>query len=202
VDHPHLDPRDTLLDAAVGADLLVIDGSRSGTVRQLLLVTVPRTAARRSACPVIVVRGRPRPQVRRIVVGLDASSAAASALDWAIAEAECHGSDLLIVHAWRPPTGSGRSRRASELDRADAQCMVDLAIRHCEKRSSVPVSGALIEGEAAAVLTVASEHADLLAVGSRGRSGYRTMLFGSVALIVAGQAGCPVAVIHPRVSSE
>ena len=59
-----------------GADLLVIDGSSSGTVRHLLLGSVPRTAARRSACPVIVVRGRPRPYLRRIAVGIDASNAA------------------------------------------------------------------------------------------------------------------------------
>ena len=199
---PHPDQRDALLEASSGADLLIIAGSSPATVRHWLLGSVPRAAARRSACPVIVVRGRPRPHVRRIVVGIDASSAAASALDWAIAEAECHGSELSIVHALRSPRVAGRSLRASDLDRTDAQCVVDLAIRRCEKRTSLPLSGELIEGEAAAVLTAASEHADLLAVGSRGRSGYKTMLFGSVALIVAEQAGCPVAVIHPRVSSQ
>lgn len=198
----HLDPRDALLDAGSSADLLIVGGSSPGTVRRWLLGSVPRNGARRGACPVIVVRGRRRPHLRRIVVGIDSSNAAAAALDWAIAEAECHESELLLVHAWRRPCVAGPSVRAADLDRADAQCVLDLAIRHCEKRTNLPVSGDLIEGEAAAVLTAASSHADLLAVGSRGRSGFKTLLFGSVASFVAGHAGCPVAVIHPHVRSE
>jgi nucleotide-binding universal stress UspA family protein len=197
----HVGPHDRLLEADSSTDLLIIGGSSPGTVRCLLLGLVPRTGARRSSCPVIVVRGRPRAHLRRIVVGIDSSNAAAAALDWAIAEAECHGSELLLVHAWRRPC-AGTSRRRADLDRVDAQCVVDLAIRHCQKRTSVHVCGELIEGEAAAVLTAASSQADLLAVGSRGRSGFKTMLFGSVALFVAGHACCPVAVIHPHVRSE
>ena len=88
--------------------------------------------------------------------------------------------------------------RGNDLARADAQCIVDLAVRQCEKRTSRAVSGEAIEGDATAVLTTASKDADLLAVGSRGRSGFKTMLFGSVALFVADRASCPVAVIHPR----
>jgi nucleotide-binding universal stress UspA family protein len=42
-------------------------------------------------------------------------------------------------------------------------------------------------------------NADLIAVGSRGSSGYKTMLFGPVARFVLANADCPVAVIHPRV---
>ena len=197
----HVGPRDALFDSDSSTDLLIVGGSSPGTVRCSLLGSVPLTGARRSSCPVIVVRGRPRPQLRRIVVGVDSSNAAAAALDWAIAEAELHGSELLLVHAWRRSC-AGTSRRHADLDRVDAQCLVDLAIRHCEKRTSVPVSGELIEGEAASVLTAASGHADLVAVGSRGHSGFKTMLFGSVALFLAGHAWCPVAVIHPHVRSE
>jgi nucleotide-binding universal stress UspA family protein len=165
-----------------------------------LLGSMMRTGARRSSRPVIVVRGRLRPHLRRIAVGVDGSNAAAAALDWAIAEAERHGAELRVVHAWRRCTGT--SRRNTDLDRADAQCVVDLAVRHCEKRTSVPVSGELIEGEAADVLTAASRQVDLVALGSRGRSGFKTMLFGSVALFVAGHSSCPVAVVHPHVRSQ
>jgi len=198
----HMDPCDVLLDAGSGVDLLIVGGSSPGTVRHWLLRSVPRNGARRGAYPLIVVRGRRRRHMRRIVVGIDGSNAAAAALDWAIAEAERHESELLLVHAWRRPRVAGPSLRATDLDRADAQCVLDLAIRHCEKRTTLSVSGELIEGEAAAVLTAATSHADLLAVGSRGRSGFKTLLFGSVASFVAGHAGCPVAVIHPHVRSE
>ena len=139
----HLDPRDALLDAGSSADLLIVGGSSPGTVGRWLLGSVLRNGARRGSCPVIVVRGRRRPHLRRIVVGIDSSNAAAAALDWAIAEAECHESELLLVHAWRRPCVAGPSVRAADLDRADAQCVLDLAIRHCEKRTNLPVSGEL-----------------------------------------------------------
>jgi len=62
------------------------------------------------------------------------------------------------------------------------------------------VVGQLIEGSASEVLIDASRGADLLAVGSRGRSGFKTMLFGSVALFVVEHATCPVAVSHPQIN--
>ena len=48
------------------------------------------------------------------------------------------------------------------------------------------------------VLIAESSSADLLVVGSRGPSGYRTLQFGSVALATATSAHCPVVVVHPH----
>jgi nucleotide-binding universal stress UspA family protein len=39
-------------------------------------------------------------------------------------------------------------------------------------------------------------------VGSRGRSGFKTALFGSVALSLAEDAHCPVVVTHPTLRSN
>lgn len=198
----HLDARDALLDAASGADLLIVGPPSSGTAQRCLLGLVPRRAPRRSSCPVIVVRGRHHQPVRRIVVCVDSSNASSTALAWAIDEADLHDAELIVVHAWPRPGGAARSMRRDDLDRADAQCVVDLAVRQAEKRTNRSMRGELIEGEATEVLTAASENADLLAMGSRGRGGFKTMLFGSVALFVAEHAACPVAVIHPRVRSD
>jgi nucleotide-binding universal stress UspA family protein len=60
----------------------------------------------------------------------------------------------------------------------------------------------LIEGDAATVLAAASRSADLIVVGSRGSSGFRTMLFGSVTLLLVECAACPVAVIPPQLRSR
>jgi len=182
------DPRDALLASAQHADLLVIGAHESGAVRRLLFGSVERTAARRSPCPVVIVKGTAalRP-IERIVVGVDGSSAADAALVWASSEAEMHGAELLVIHAW------------DRLDRrADSQKMVDEAVRACQRLTSSPVRGELFDGDGATALTAASLDADLLAIGSRGRSGFRTMLFGSVALAVAEDSSCPVAVTHPQ----
>jgi nucleotide-binding universal stress UspA family protein len=148
-----LGPDDDLLREAVGAELLIGGASASGQGLRLLFSSVP-LGARRSACPVVVVRGLARRAMRRILVGVDGSNAAAVGLDWAIEEADRHGADVAVVHA---------SQRG-----------------------------------AAEELVAKSGAADLLVVGSRGRSGFKTMLFGSVALAVVEDARCPVVVIHPQ----
>ncbi len=198
----HLDPRDALIDEAADADLLVVGSSESGMAKAWLLGSVPRTAARRSPCPVIVVRGEWQQPPRRIVIGVDSSSAAAAAVEWASAEANRHGAEILVVHAWQRPGDAGQSVRARDLARADAQCILDLAVNRCRERSGGLVRGELVQGSAAAALIEASVDADLLAVGSRGRSGFRTMLFGSVALSVSEHAACPVAVSHPCIPNR
>lgn len=184
-----LDPRDALIDEAANADLLVVGSSEPGAAEALLRGSVGRNATRRSPCPVVVVRGlRPQP-VRRIVVGVDGSSAAAAALDWAADEADCHGAELVVVHVWQ-----------RDLARVEAQCVVDLAVNHGLERTASVIRGELVEGVAAKALNEASRDADIIAIGSRGRSGFKTLLFGSVALSVAEQANCAVAVIHPQVN--
>lgn len=198
--HPHLlvtssatpmDPRDALIDEAAEADLLVIGSSTVGAARQLLLGSVAKTAARRSPCPVVVVRGAGVRPVRKIVVGIDGSNASAAAVDWACAEADFHHAEVLLVHAWE---GEG--------SRDDAQRVVDLAVAECHARTGARVRGGLLDGSPAAAIIRASRDADLVAIGSRGRSGFKTALFGSVALSVAEEAACPVGITHPRLRQD
>jgi nucleotide-binding universal stress UspA family protein len=62
---------------------------------------------------------------------------------------------------------------------------------------TVPVQVVVAAGAAAEHLVNAAEDADLLVVGSRGRSGVRSTLLGSVALHCTTHARCPVVVVHP-----
>jgi nucleotide-binding universal stress UspA family protein len=61
----------------------------------------------------------------------------------------------------------------------------------------VPVSLHIEPGPAAARLVRLSEEADLLVVGSRGRSVVRSAVMGSVALHCASAAECPVVIVPP-----
>jgi len=180
------DPRQVLLGEAENSDLLVLAASGSESAEAVLLGSLARTALRRSPCPVIVVRGDSTQPVRRIVIGVDGSNAASAAIDWASEEANMHTADVLVIHA-----------RERGVSRAEAGCVVDLAVNECRQRTGVAVRGVVFEGDPASALIEASRDADIVTIGSRGRSGFKTALFGSVALSVAGGASCPVAVTHP-----
>jgi nucleotide-binding universal stress UspA family protein len=193
------DTQNALVDKAASADLLIVGESHLGTTTRRLLCSTSGAALRRRSCPVIALRGQQRQPLRRIAVGIDDSNAAATALDWAADEAERQGAELTIVHAWQRTGLAGISLRSIEQGLGAAQRILDDAVDRCEKRMGRTVSSELVDGPPAAALAAASLSADLIAVGSRGSSGFKTMLFGSVARFVLENADCPVAVIHPRV---
>jgi nucleotide-binding universal stress UspA family protein len=185
-----------LVDSAASADLLIVGEPYLGISTRRLFASSSGAALRRRSCPVIALRGRQRQPIRRIAVGIDDSNAAATALDWAADEAYRHGAKLIIIHAWQRV---GQTLRSVDRDRGKAQRILDDAVDHCTTRMGRVVSGEVVDGPAIPALAAASLNADLIAVGSRGSSGYKTMLFGPVARFVLANADCPVAVIHPRV---
>ena len=187
-----------LLRYATRADLVIVGGSADFGPARWLGICVPSLSSRRTPCPIVVVRGTARQPLRRIVVGIEAAGDDDATLDWAADEAARHAAELVIVHGWQRETGARGSLRSDELTRSDAIGVVALAVRRCRERGRRDVKGEVIEGEPVAVLTAAAGTADLLVMGSRGRSGYRTLVFGSVTLQMVERSPCPVAVIPPR----
>jgi nucleotide-binding universal stress UspA family protein len=198
----HLDPRDALTAGLTDSDLVVVGATTRGAASSWLLGSVPRAAMRSSPCPVVVVRGAQRSRVRRILVGIDSSNASIAAADWACREADLHGGSVVVVHAWLPDASRERSTRHVHLAHTDLECALDLVVDRCRRRTLAPVVGRLTEGEPSEVLIGSSADFDLIALGSRGRSGFKTMLFGSVALEVVDHAQCPVAILHPRAQPQ
>jgi nucleotide-binding universal stress UspA family protein len=182
------DPREALIIEAQSSDLLVVGSRHTSGAKRLLFGSVAHAAARRGPCPVVVVRGpEVRQPIRKIAVGADGSSAADAALVWAAEEADLHGAEIVVVHAWD---------RDHPLPAATV--ILDDAVALCRQHTRATVTGQMFRGDAAAGLVAASREADLIAIGSRGRSGFKTALFGSVTLNVAEHSHCPVAVTHPR----
>ena len=66
--------------------------------------------------------------------------------------------------------------------------------------SSIPagvyIEQKLLKGRAADTLIAASEGADMLVVGNRGRGGVRGLLLGSVSQQIAHHATCPVVIVR------
>lgn len=135
------------------------------------------------------------PPVRRIVVGVDGSPASQRALEWAADEAARRGSALEVVHAeFARREFLSVYQRLQESEESVLERAVRLAR---EMRPEVEVTGTMFEPPAAAALVRASEGAEMLVVGSRGRGALRNVSAGSVAMECAHLARCPVVIVRP-----
>jgi nucleotide-binding universal stress UspA family protein len=140
----------------------------------------------------------------RIVVGVDESDHALTALRWALREALLRKASVEVVHAWLPPVAAlpfGAAMPMSfdegEIDagaREDLDKVVDRAL--AELGEAPEVIRSVLPGSAAATLVEVSADATLLVVGSHGRTGWRKLMLGSVADAVVQHATCPVVVVR------
>ena len=143
-----------------------------------------------------------------IVVGIDGSPASKAGLRWAAEEAALRAARLVVIHAWSfvPPAplaepglvpmpaidyaGTIEAERNAVVEELDAEFAEVFP-------GGVPASveRKLVEGDAGEALEDASRDADLVVVGSRGRSGIAAALLGSVSRHVLDKAACPVVVV-------
>ncbi|WP_018680998.1 universal stress protein [Actinokineospora enzanensis] len=123
-------------------------------------------------------------RAEHILVGFDGSPTAATALEWALSEAERRDVAVRVVWAWTSgPPWDERDRVAEGLAAAVAgHPTVDVQY---DDRTGAP-------GPA---LVRAAEEADLLVVGSHGTGGVLSALVGSTTAYCVRHARCPVVVM-------
>jgi nucleotide-binding universal stress UspA family protein len=131
----------------------------------------------------------------RIVVGVDGSRHSEAALRWSLAEGEARDAELTAVFAWQVPFISfpGAFNR-DELEQAGKEFIVETVSR-VVPTPPIPLTTVVAEGDPAASLIKASKGADLLVVGTRGRSPWSGLLLGSVSQRCAAAASCPVVLV-------
>lgn len=137
-----------------------------------------------------------------IVVGVDGSKSASSALEMAAREAALHEAQLEIVVVWQVPAAAYGGLAA--LDESTAEALREQARRVADdalarvSQSAPPVecSTSIVNGQPAEALLAASEGADLVVVGSRGLGGFKRLMLGSVSDQVVHHATCPVLVVR------
>jgi nucleotide-binding universal stress UspA family protein len=135
--------------------------------------------------------------MERIVVGIDGSSAAQEALQWAIDEARRRDAAVEVVYAWHEPFLVGYDY-LGELEggglEAEAQGIIDAAISAVDT-TGVTVEPKVLPGRPSQVLVEEAKGAALLVVGSRGRGGFGGLLLGSVSQQTSHHAPCPIVII-------
>ncbi|MGW0769474.1 universal stress protein [Streptomyces sp. NPDC002676] len=136
---------------------------------------------------------------RRVVVGVDGSTASYEALRWAVRYAGLVGGTVEAVAVWELPGLYGWSAPAVDMDVDEEEA------RQRVRKELTDVLGAdvagsvrshVVHGNPADVLLRAAEGAEILVVGSRGRGGFARALLGSVSQRVAQHASCPVVIVR------
>jgi nucleotide-binding universal stress UspA family protein len=137
----------------------------------------------------------------RIVVGVDGSPTSMRALAWAAAEAELRGMALEVVHADFSRQVALKALAPGMLE--VEQSVLDRAVvRGRALAPGILVVGRICDPPAGEALITASDGAEMLVVGSRGLSGLKELVLGSVSSECAHHARCPVVIIRPAVTPD
>jgi nucleotide-binding universal stress UspA family protein len=143
-----------------------------------------------------------------VVVGVDGSAPSIAALRFAAEEAELRNAQLVAVHAWTFVTSAAVADPGLipipevdyvgtlEAERDAAQAELDAALEKAFPNGPpVEVEARLAEGPAGEALVSHGKDADLVVVGSAGKSGLKSVFLGSVSRHVVQHSQNPVTVV-------
>lgn len=188
------------------ADLVVMGTHGHRGLQHVFLGSVTERVVRSAAVPVMAVPASAevseRP-TRRILFATDFSKASLDARDVAVSLASELGATLEIVHAVATPTQFFASYEvappAGLIDeiRDGARTRMDELARWVAERG-VNAETRIVEGVASESIVDAARktEADTIVMGTRGHSGLRHVLLGSVAERTLRQAPCPVVTVR------
>ncbi len=137
--------------------------------------------------------------VRRILVPVDLSKHAEAVVAWAAHLAEEHGSEIVLLHVYHLPV-EFQQMEGAYLPGDFWNSVKDDAKQQLEslgdqlRARGLSVTEITREGYPATVIEeeVERRQADMIVIGSRGRTGLKHMLLGSIAERVVQKAPCPV----------
>jgi nucleotide-binding universal stress UspA family protein len=189
------DPADEIAKIAGGFNLVALCSRGKSGLRRLLLGSTAEAIMRRASVPLLVVHplkegARPAP-VRRILVPLDGSRRAGTALAPAVALARAWKAGLVLLTV----TGTEEERPAIP---------VRLALENLSKTArKLRAEGLRVEVAARPgdpsleILQFAADNAvDLIAISTHGRTGVSRLAYGSVAERVLRKSTFPLLVVR------
>lgn len=186
---------------ARGLPLRVIHGPLTvvpDTAQLVVAGTHAQDALAYSACPVVLITGRPGTRrSTEIVLGVDAREPAQGAIDFAFVTARLRGVLLHAVHAWRLPSCAAELPfGVPEEDRGgweddEVQLLSDVLRPWREKYPEVPVLEDVRLLTPARALVQRSASAGLLVVGREPGADEP----GPVTRVLLRESRCPVAVV-------
>jgi len=160
---------------------------------------MPHRAARTGR----IARGETEMAQKTILFPTDFSTASDAALVHAEALARQSGARLLIVHVEEPPLAYGGGELYYGLPEPGSDRILRMLEDVRPKDPAVPFAHRMTMGDPAAeVVRIATEEAaEMIILGTHGRTGMLRLLMGSVAEAIVRQAPCPV-LVYREVASR
>lgn len=183
-------------------EFIVVGRHGERTFRELLLGSTAERVIRKGDTSILVVASPPAAPYERPLVAVDCSDTSRRAVElaWRLADP---GLPLDVVHAYEPIPESALRRaglfgEAARQYNFEAKQRAQAAVETFLAAGDAPAPANIIlqEGDARQVIldVAAQRDANLLALGTHGRSGLAHVLLGSVAEAVIRAAGCDVLV--------
>lgn len=175
--------------AEIGADLIVLGRRGTRGLARSMVGHATAYVAGHAPCNVLVVPRAAEVWSKRILLATDGSEHSAAAGEVALGVARQCGLPVTVV--------SATTRSHSEERKAEAKASVDRKVA-AMRAAGIQSTGVIAEGRPDDVVieTTAKEDADLIVVGSRGRTGLMRLVLGSISERILGQAQCPVMVVN------
>ena len=142
-----------------------------------------------------------------VLVGIDGSSNAETAMWWAVDIARASNRPLRLLTCYSLPVMVGLGAAAGymgpmltteeirEIDAANRKMLEDLKAKVVSAHSDLKVELFIDQGSPAAAILKASEDAAMIVMGTRGVGSAHALVLGSVSYAVAHRAKCPVILV-------
>ncbi len=182
-----------IIDTAAQRDagLIVIGPHRRRILKDVFVGTTAERTIRESPVPVLMANGLPGGPHRSVMVATDLSDCSAAALRIAQAFADGGTAALTALHVFDPQAKALIGRAALGPDAVDAYVAEERTVAEADIRTFIAAAGCTpdnlllredLRGAAPEIQAGAKEcAADLVVMGTNGRSGFAKLLLGSVA---------------------
>ncbi len=189
----------------IGAALIVVGGAGTTGLKRVFLGSVAEKVLHNAHCSVLVAR--PSSDGSVVLAATDLSDPALPAVQSAARQAKARGLPLVVMHnidlwpvlvsgmALLGPIPIAPDAASVAEQKADLLTIMQTQLERLEISAQLEVT---TEGNTAAAIirTADSQHADLLVLASRGRTGLKRLALGSVVKEVVRYAHCSVLVVR------